>query len=155
VASSYGKLGSVDSNTGDKLLGWDTDQFCMDIAETTAIMAVVLEQGGFETGGLNFDCKVRRESVDPIDLFIGHVAGMDMYALGLRKAAKMMEEGTLKEMVADRYASWKTNPLGVKIENGEATLEECATYAFSKGEPTKTSGKQELYETMRNRFLYG
>jgi xylose isomerase len=137
VASIYGKLGSVDSNTGDVMLGWDTDSFPMDVAQTTAIMSILLEQGGFETGGLNFDCKVRRESVEPVDLFIGHIGAMDTYALGLRKAAKMKEEGTMRSMMEERYLSWKTEAFGQKIERGEASLEECAEYAKSKGEPKK------------------
>lgn len=155
VASEYGMLGSIDSNTGDTLLGWDTDNFPMDLAQTTAVMAVVLEQGGLGTGGLNFDCKVRRESIDPLDLFIGHIGAMDTYALGLRKAAKMKEAGVFKSMVAERYLTWSTEALGAKIEKGEATLEECVEYAKSKGEPQKLSGKQELYEMIRNGYIYG
>jgi xylose isomerase len=154
VSSVYGKLGSIDSNTGDTLLGWDTDNFPMDVAQTTAIMAIVLQQGGLGTGGLNFDCKVRRESVDPVDLFIGHIGAMDAYALGLRKAAKMHQEGTLDKMLQARYASWSAEELGKKIEAGEATLEECAAYAKEKGEPPLISGQQELFEMIRNRHLY-
>jgi xylose isomerase len=154
VASIYGKLGSIDSNTGDTLLGWDTDNFPMDLTQTTAVMGVLLEQDGFKTGGLNFDCKVRRESVDPIDLFLGHIGAMDTYALGLRKAAAMKAEGILKSMVTERYLSWTIDPVAAKVERGEGTLEECAEYAKSKGEPQKTSGKQELYEMVRNRYLY-
>lgn len=155
VASIYDMLGSVDSNTGDTLLGWDTDNFPMDVAQTTAVMGVVLNQGGFKTGGLNFDCKVRRESVDPVDLFIGHIGAMDTYALGLRRAAAMKEEGMLSKMLDERYSSWKLEAIGQKIENGEATLEECAEYAKSTGEPKQISGKQELYELIRNRHVYG
>lgn len=155
VSSIYGMLGSIDSNTGDTLLGWDTDNFPMDVQQTTAVMAILLEQGGFETGGLNFDCKVRRESVDPIDLFIGHIGAMDTYAAGLRRAAKMKEEGTIRAMLEERYLSWKTEAIGQKIEKGEATLEECAQYAKSKGEPKTISAKQELYEIVRNRHVYG
>lgn len=154
VASIYGMLGSVDSNTGDPMLGWDTDNFPMDVAQTTAIMSVIVEQGGFETGGLNFDCKVRRESVDPVDLFIGHIGAMDTYALGLRKAAKMKEDGSIRSMLEERYLSWKTESIGQKIEKGETSLEECAEYAKSKGEPKKISAKQELFESVRNRFVY-
>ena len=154
VASLYGKLGSIDSNTGDTLLGWDTDNFPMDLAQSTAVMSVLLEQGGFVTGGLNFDCKVRRESVEPEDLFLGHIGAMDTYAQGLRKAAQMKEEGVLKSMVVERYLSWETDPFASRIRNGEATLEECVEYATGKGEPRKTSGKQELYEMVRNRYLY-
>jgi xylose isomerase len=86
-------LGRIDSNTGDTLLRWDTDKFPMDVAQTTAIMAVVLEHGGLDAGGLSFYCKVQRESVDPVDLFNGKLDAMDTYVLGLRKAVKMKEEG--------------------------------------------------------------
>lgn len=125
----------------------------MNLQDTTAIMGVLIEQGGFQTGGLNFDCKVRRESVDPIDLFIGHIAAMDCYAAGLRKAAKLFDEGTLKQMLWNRYQSWSCD-FGKKVEAGEATLEECAEYAKQQGEPKLLSGKQELYEAIRNRTLY-
>lgn len=154
-ASTYGMLGSIDSNTGDALLGWDTDQFPMDVSKTTAVMKVVLEQGGLGRGGLNFDCKVRRESVDPVDLFLGHVGAMDTYAHGLRNAARMIRDGILNDMVKERYASWKDTDIGQRIERGEATLEECACYAKQQGEPTLHSGKQELFEIIRNKYLRG
>jgi xylose isomerase len=154
VASAYNMLGSIDSNTGDTLVGWDTDQFPMNLQDTTAIMSVVLKQGGFQNGGLNFDCKVRRESVDPEDIILGHVAAMDCYALGLRKAAAMQQAGELDSMLQARYASWQTGSLGRKISNGQATLEECAEYAKEKGEPVLQSGKQEMFEMVRNRYLY-
>lgn len=154
VSSVYGKLGSIDSNTGDTMLGWDTDNFPMDVAQSTAVMGVVLKQGGLGSGGLNFDCKVRRESVDPVDLFLAHIGAMDAYALGLRKAVQLQEEGKLEEMLQERYATWSTEDIGKKIEAGEATLEECAEYARSKGEPPLISGKQELCEMIRNRHLY-
>ena len=153
IASAYGMLGSVDSNSGDMHVGWDTDHFPMDLRETTAIMSVILKQGGLAPGGLNFDAKVRRESVDPTDLFLGHVAAMDCYALGLRKAAAMQE--TMQAMVDERYISWSSDPLGAKIEKGEATLEECVEYAKQKGQPVPKSAKQELFEAVRNRFMYG
>jgi xylose isomerase len=154
ISSAYGMLGSIDSNTGDPLLGWDTDQFPMNLQDSTAIMSIVVAQGGFTTGGLNFDCKVRRESVDPTDLFIGHIGAMDCYALGLRKAVAMQQAGTMNSMLEERYLSWKTDEMGTKISQGKATLEECAAYAKAKGEPTLKSGKQELFEMVRNRFLY-
>jgi xylose isomerase len=154
MASAYNMLGSIDSNTGDPFLGWDTDQFPMDIRETTAIMNVVLQQGGIAPGGLNFDAKVRRESIDPEDLFVAHIAAMDCYALGLRKAVAMHE--TMQTMVEQRYLSWTTIPLGTNIEAGQATLEECVEYAQQQPNPPQPqSGKQELYEAVRNRFLYG
>lgn len=153
VASEYGMLGSIDSNTGDTLLGWDTDQFPMDAARTTAIMSVVINQGGLGNGGLNFDCKVRRESVDPVDLFLGHIGAMDTYARGLRNAAKMKQDGVLDQMVKERYLSFQTEAIGKKIEDGTATLEECEAFAKEKGEPASISGKQELYEIVRNRYV--
>jgi xylose isomerase len=153
VASSYNMLGSVGSNTGDTSLGWDTDQFPMDVKTSTAIMSVIINQGGFDKGGLNFDCKVRRESVDPVDLFLGHIGAMDTYARGLRNAAKMKEDGVLESMVKSRYESWDKVDIAQRIEKGEATLEDCVAYAMEKGEPTATSGKQELFEIVRNRYL--
>jgi xylose isomerase len=153
VSSAYGMLGSIDSNTGDTLLGWDTDQFPMDVTGTTAIMSVVIQQGGLGTGGLNFDCKVRRESVDPVDLLLGHAGAMDTYARGLRNAAKMHEDGILNDMVKLRYLSFETESIGQRIEAGTATLEECEAFAKEKGEPKSISGKQELYEIIRNRYI--
>lgn len=153
MASAYDMLGSVDSNSGDPLVGWDTDCFPMDLRETTAVMSVIIRQGGLAPGGLNFDAKVRRESAEPQDLFLGHVAAMDCYALGLRKAAAMQE--TMQSMVEGRYLSWSTDALAQKIEKGEATLEECVEYAKQKGRPVTRSGKQEHFEAVRNRFLYG
>ena len=126
----------------------------MNLQDTTAIMSVVIEQGGFATGGLNFDCKVRRESTDPVDLFLGHVGAMDCYALGLRKAAALHEQGVAAAMVRERYLSWSTTGMGPKIEAGAATLEECAAYAKALGEPVLKSAKQELFEIVRNQQLY-
>merc|ERR1719345_249229 len=95
IGSKYGMLGSVDCNTGDPLVGWDTDQFAMDIKKTTLAMEIVIDQGGLAPGGLNFDAKVRRESSDLEDFFIGHIGGIDAFARGLRNAAKIVEEGVL------------------------------------------------------------
>lgn len=153
IASAYGMLGSIDSNTGDPLLGWDTDQFPMDLQQTTAIMSVVVDQGGFRTGGLNFDAKVRRESVSVRDMFIAHVGAMDCYALGLRKAVQMKEAKTLQLMRESRYISWRSS-LGERIEAGTSSLEECTEYAKKNGEPQRVSGQQELFELVRNRHLY-
>jgi xylose isomerase len=157
VSSIYDMLGSVDSNTGDTLLGWDTDQFPMDVAQTTAVMSIILDrENGLNPGGLNFDCKARRESIEPADLFLGHVGAMDSYALGLRRAAKMKQDGLMQSMLAERYLSWKTESIGHRIESGKATLEECSEYAKSQGEaPKQASGKQELFEIVRNRYVYG
>ncbi len=108
MAASAGALGSIDANSGDELLGWDTDQFPTDIYLTTQIMLVVLGMGGFKTGGLNFDAKVRRESFEPVDLFHAHIGGMDAFARGLKIAAAIRKDGRLAEFVRKRYASWDT-----------------------------------------------
>eukprot|EP00854_Cymbomonas_tetramitiformis_P006674 gene6674-7989_t len=128
VSSVYGKLGSVDCNTGDTLLGWDTDQFAMNINQTTKAMMIVLKQKGLAPGGLNFDCKIRRESTDVDDYFIAHIGGMDAFARGLRNAARIIEDGVLDDMVQKRYESFD-GPLGSKVEAGTATLQEMTEYA--------------------------
>ena len=115
VAAAAGALGSIDANAGDELLGWDTDQFPTNIYDTTKIMLVLLEMGGFTTGGLNFDSKRRRESHEPIDLFHAHVGGMDAFARGLKNAAAIRADGRYETFVKDRYSSWDSD-LGSKIE---------------------------------------
>mmetsp|Transcript_14315 Transcript_14315/g.31337 ORF Transcript_14315/g.31337 Transcript_14315/m.31337 type:complete len:223 (-) Transcript_14315:249-917(-) len=151
-ASKYGMLGSIDSNTGDPLLGWDTDQFPMDSKKTTLVMGTVIEQAGLAPGGLNFDCKVRRESTDPNDLFYGHIGAMDTFARGLRQAAKIKEDGILSSMLEERYSTFNSE-LGKKIEDGSATLEDCEAYAMEHGEPEQKSGQQELYDMVFNRYV--
>ena len=126
----------------------------MNLQDTAAIMSIIIQQGGLGTGGLNFDAKVRRESVEPVDLFLAHAGAMDCYALGLRKAAAMHEAGVMRQMLNDRYLSWSSTVMGRKIERGQATLEECAAYGKAQGEPQAKSGKQELFEIVRNRYLY-
>jgi xylose isomerase len=126
----------------------------MSLQDTTAIMSVIVQQGGFRTGGLNFDCKVRRESIDPIDLMYGHIGAMDCYALGLRKAVRIYEKGILNQLLQERYLSWTNTEIGQKIEAGKATLEECTEYAMSQPEPIPESAKQELFEMIRNNELY-
>ncbi|XP_078482800.1 xylose isomerase isoform X1 [Ciona intestinalis] len=152
MASAYNMLGSVDSNTGSPDLGWDTDQFPMDVKNATMIMQAMLEQGGLAPGGLNFDCKVRRESTDVIDMMIAHVGAMDCFAKGLRIAAKIREDGVLGNMKKERYASFGSG-LGSKIKTGTATLEECDSFIQENGEPAKLSGKQEKFEAVLNRYF--
>jgi len=113
IASRYGMLGSIDSNTGDTLLGWDTDQFPMDTKKTTLLMQTVLRQGGIAPGGLNFDAKVRRESTDIEDVFLAHIGAMDCFARGLLNAAKLKEKGTIEKLIKERYSSWDSE-LGKK-----------------------------------------
>jgi len=152
VASRYGMLGSIDSNTGDTLLGWDTDQFPMDAKKTTLVMQSVIKQGGLAPGGLNFDCKVRRESTDVEDIFIAHIGAMDCFARGLRNAANLNTKGTLDKLIKERYSSWESE-IGQKIEKGEATLEDLEQWVKVHGDPKKTSGKQEKFELLFNQFV--
>lgn len=146
-------LGSIDANMGDELIGWDTDQFPTDLYLTTKVMLKVLEMGGFTTGGLNFDAKVRRESFEPIDLVYAHIAGMDAFARGLKIAAKIRADGRLADFVKNRYASWDSG-IGAKIEKGEASMEDLETYILNKSElAPNSSGRQELLEDLINQFI--
>ncbi|KAL4101884.1 hypothetical protein PRIC1_005632 [Phytophthora ramorum] len=152
-AASYDMLGSVDCNTGDPLVGWDTDQFLMDERKAVLVMNKIVEMGGLAPGGLNFDAKVRRESTDLEDLFIAHVGSMDCFARGLRQAAKLLDKNELHQLRQQRYASWKS-ALGERIEDGKATLQELAAYAQEAGEPDHVSGKQELAELLLFRGVH-
>ncbi|XP_039972606.1 xylose isomerase-like isoform X2 [Xiphias gladius] len=152
MASAFGMLGSVDSNTGSPDLGWDTDQFPMDIRNTTLVMKTIIEQGGLQPGGLNFDAKVRRESTDLEDLFIAHIGAMDAFARGLRNAVRIIEDGIITGMVKERYSSF-SHGFGQKVEDGSATLEEMEAFVSQNGEPTVTSGKQEKYESIFNHYI--
>lgn len=109
MSSIHNKLGSIDSNTGDAMLGWDTDQFPTDVKKCVMTMMIVLKQGGIAPGGFNFDCKVRRESTDVEDLFIAHIGAMDCFARGLRIAAKIIQEGEYQKLIDHRYSSWTNN----------------------------------------------
>src|SRR3954464_7928063 len=153
VASSAGLLGSVDANTGNLMLGWDTDQFPTDLYLTTSIMLVLLGQGGLAPGGLNFDAKVRRESFEPVDLFHAHIGGMDAFARGLKVAAKLRADGVLKDFVKKRYASWDAG-VGQQIEQGKATFEDLERYMLDKGDASRNvSGRQEMLENIINRYV--
>ncbi|XP_064624892.1 uncharacterized protein LOC135486184 isoform X2 [Lineus longissimus] len=152
MASAYGMLGSVDSNTGSPDLGWDTDQFPMDVKNTTLVMKTILKQGGIQPGGLNFDCKVRRESTDVADMFISHIGAMDTFARGLKNAARIIEEGVLDDYVTDRYSSFRSG-IGKKIAEGTSSLEEMEAYVQKHGEPELKSGKQEYLEGVLNHYV--
>lgn len=148
-----GVLGSVDANTGDLLLGWDTDQFPTDIYLTTQCMLVILKQGGLAPGGLNFDAKVRRESFEPVDLFHAHIGGMDAFARGLRIAAAIRKDAVLQGHLDRRYRSFDTG-IGHKIEAGEANFNDLEKYILEKGNPdANESGRQELLENIVNCYL--
>ena len=147
-----GILGSVDANRGDLFLGWDTDQFPTDIYDTTLAMYTILKSGGFTTGGLNFDAKVRRQSVDPEDLFYAHIGAMDAFARGLNNAAKMLKEKKFEKAVAKRYAGWNT-VFGRKIESNKIGFKELEQYTLKNGEPEVQSGKQEMLENILNEYI--
>jgi xylose isomerase len=154
TASAAGKLGSMDINRGDQTVGWDTDQFAMDVRETTLAMIIVLAQGGLKHGGLNFDAKVRRGSFDTLDLFHAHIGGMDAFARGLLVADRIRRDGVFDAFLKDRYAGYRTG-IGKKILSGKATLPELEAYAAKVGEPPKTSGRVEMLENILNEYLYG
>ena len=146
-------LGSIDANTGDPLLGWDTDQFLTDVYLTTQCMLAILKMGGFRTGGVNFDAKVRRESFEPVDLFHAHIGGMDAFARGLKIAAAIRRDGRLVEFVKQRYSSWDSG-IGAKIEAGKINLRELEAYMLKKGEAApNSSGRQEFLENLINEFI--
>jgi xylose isomerase len=153
VAGAAGALGSIDANTGDELLGWDTDQFPTNIYLTTYTMLSVLKYGGFKTGGVNFDAKVRRESFEPNDLFYAHIGGMDAFARGLKIAAAIRKDGRLADFVKQRYSSWDTG-IGAKIESGKSSFADLEAYMLKRGDATpNTSGRQEFLENLINEFI--
>jgi xylose isomerase len=153
VAGSTCALGSIDANTGLELLGWDTDQFPTNIYLAAHTMLGVLKYGGFQTGGVNFDAKVRRESFEPVDLFYAHIGGMDTFARGLKIAAAIRQDGRLAQFVKQRYASWDSG-IGAKIESGTASLKEIEAHILKKGDVAKNvSGRQEFLENLINEFI--
>ncbi len=152
VARINNKLGSIDANQGDYLLGWDTDQFPTNIYETTLAMYEVIKNGGLGSGGLNFDAKVRRGSFEPVDLFYAHIAGMDTFAKGLKIAYRIVEEGKLDKMVEERYASYKTG-IGLDIVSGKTGFKELEKYALENNNIVNKSGRQELLEAILNSYI--
>lgn len=146
-AVDNGMLGSIDANRGDAQNGWDTDQFPIDNYELTQAMLQIIRNGGLGNGGTNFDAKMRRNSTDPEDVFIAHISGMDAMARALENAAAIIEDGTLCNMVKERYASFDAGK-GKEFEEGKLSLEDVYEYGKKVDEPKLTSGKQELYETI-------
>jgi len=147
-----GVLGSVDANQGDLLLGWDTDQFPTDIYVTTFAMYEILKNGGLHKGGLNFDAKVRRGSFEPVDLFYGHISGMDAFARGLKVAHKLLEDGVIEEFIQNRYASYREG-IGKDIVEGKVGFKELEAYALNNKEIKNVSGRQELLESIVNQYI--
>jgi xylose isomerase len=152
AAREAGILGSIDANTGDELIGWDTDQFPTNVYLTTEIVLELLLAGGFTTGGLNFDAKVRRQSHETVDLFYAHIGGMDAFARGLEIAQAIIDDGRLQQLVDDRYRGW-TEDFGQSVLAGKSSLQACETLVLSKGEPTRASGRQEYVENLINEFI--
>ena len=152
VAADAGLLGSIDANKGDYQNGWDTDEFPTNIYEVTEAMMVILQAGGFSTGGINFDAKVRRNSTDAEDLFIAHISGMDTFARALVIADKILKDSDYLKMRKKRYESFDKGA-GKDFEKGKLTLAKLRDIASELGEPETRSGKQELYEQLINMYL--
>lgn len=154
VARINGAFGSIDANQGDLQLGWDTDQFPTNVYETTMCMLEVIKAGGFTNGGLNFDAKTRRASDTPEDIAYSYIAGMDAFALGLRLAAKVLEDGRIEEFVKQRYASYESG-IGKKISDKTVTIEELEAHAKGLGEfEAVPSGRQEYLENILNSIMF-
>jgi xylose isomerase len=152
VAADGGFLGSIDANRGDYQNGWDTDQFALNLQELAESMLVILAAGGLKGGGVNFDAKIRRNSTDPDDLFLAHIGSMDAFARGLLIAADILEKSDYLERRKTRYASFDSGK-GKAFEDGKLSLEDLRSHAFEVGEPKTTSGKQEYFENLINRFI--
>ncbi|MEZ5704343.1 MAG: xylose isomerase [Burkholderiaceae bacterium] len=153
TALDLGIFGSIDMNRGDMQCGWDTDQFPNNVAESALVMYLILKGGGFTTGGLNFDAKVRRQSIDPADLFHGHIGGMDVSARALLIAEKMINDDRLADHVQARYAGW-SEPLGQDILAGRLSLDQLSAKVLARDQDTlPVSGRQEYLENLLNRYL--
>lgn len=152
-AIAKGIFGSIDANRGDPQNGWDTDQFPNDVQEMTLVLYEILKAGGFTRGGFNFDTKLRRQSMQPEDLFYGHIGGMDTIARALENAAAMLEDSTLKSFVDQRYQGWN-HPLGRDILGGQQSLEGLASLVMDKNiNPEPKSGQQERLENIVSRYI--
>ena len=145
-------LGSIDANRGDYQNGWDTDQFPNNINELTEAMLIILEAGGFQGGGINFDAKRRRNSTDASDLFHAHIGGMDTFARALITADRILAHGEYQRLRTQRYSSFDTEE-GKAFETGAMNLESLRQYALGHGEPEIRSGRQEYLENLINRFI--
>ena len=153
TAAINGFFGSVDANQGDDMLGWDTDMFPSNVYDTTMAMYEIIKAGGFTNGGLNFDSKVRRASYTPEDIAYAHILGMDSFALGLRAAAALIEDGRLDKFVEDRYASYKTG-IGADIVAGKTTLEQLEKLAGERWNTKVPSGREEYLQEIINSVLF-
>ena len=153
TAIELGIFGSIDMNRGDPQNGWDTDQFPNDLREITQALYYILQAGGFASGGNNFDAKIRRQSIDPEDLFVAHIGGIDVLARSLLNAAALLEEGTLARTIEARYAGWN-RPEAEAMLSPTASLAAIADAAVAANiDPIPRSGKQELLENHLTRFV--
>jgi xylose isomerase len=152
MAANAGLLGSIDANRGDYQNGWDTDQFPINIYETVEAMLVILSAGGFKTGGINFDARLRRNSTDPEDKFIAHISGMDTFARALIVADSILKNSNYLKLRNERYNSFDSC-MGNDFTKGLLTLDDLKNYAINNGEPEQISGKQELFETIIQNFI--
>jgi len=152
-AIANGVFGSVDANRGDPQNGWDTDQFPNSVEEMALALYEILGAGGLTTGGFNFDAKLRRQSVDPIDLFHAHIGGFDTLARALLAAARILEEGRLQALLDERYKGWSEG-LGREILDGTRSLADLAAHvAAAKADPQPRSGRQERLENLVQSYL--
>jgi xylose isomerase len=151
LASALGIFGSIDMNRNDYQSGWDTDQFPNNHAEKAVAFYEILKAGGYTTGGTNFDAKVRRQSLDPEDLVLAHVGGMDTCARALKCAAALLEDGALEQARSDRYAGWGSDAAQAMLAGD---LDAAAARVTAEGlEPKPVSGRQERLENLWNRFV--
>lgn len=153
LAEALGVFGSLDINRGDDLIGWDTDQFAMNVPELALVFHEILNRGGFTSGGLNFDAKIRRQSIDPDDLIHAHVGSMDACARAFLAAADMLDAGVLTAPLAERYDGW-AGAEGLAILAGQRSLADLADRALQPGfDPQPRSGRQEYLESLVNRHV--
>jgi xylose isomerase len=153
LANALGIFGSIDMNRNDYQSGWDTDQFPNNVPEMALAYYQVLQAGGFTTGGTNFDAKLRRQSLDPQDLLIAHIGGIDCCARGLKAAARMIEDKALSGPLEERYAGW-TQAGAQAMLKGERTLEQISEWVLKEGlDPQPKSGRQEFLENVVNRYV--
>jgi len=154
TAAAHGMFGSVDANTGDLLLGWDTDQFNTDVRELTLAMMSILKAGGLGRGGLNFDAKLRRPSIDAEDLFHAHIGAFDAYALAFKVARRIIADGEFEKFLSERYASYDAG-IGYDIAQRRVGYKELEQLTIKLGEPTLCSGRQEYLENLLMHYVYG
>jgi len=152
VAAADNMIGSIDANRGDYQNGWDTDQFPNNLGELAEAMLVILQAGGFQGGGVNFDAKIRRNSTDHADLFLAHIGGMDTFARALIAADKIIRHSPYQSLRKERYASFDDGE-GALFENGKLSLSDLHKIAGNASDPVQKSGKQELFENILNQYI--